>query len=209
MPVRISAIDLRSGALLLVSDGLAEPEWRTPMSARTSIRLAGLASAAIATTLLAGCGSSAGGSATTGGGGTQPQSGNSGGGGTSTTDGIGHPVNVCSLLPAATVASVTGEPLTVAQEQDTASYKLWTCDYTSADGTSGLTISVLALDAAPGYDAALQADTNAKQITGLGDKAFSGVLGLQALFGNVSISVSDVQSDAAAETLIRDLQPKL
>ena len=33
-------------------------------------------------------------------------------------DGIGHPVNVCALLPAATAASMSGEPITVAQEQD-------------------------------------------------------------------------------------------
>lgn len=140
----------------------------------------------------------------------QPQ-GQQGGAG-SVSDGLGHPVNVCALLPVATVASVTGEPLTVATEQDTLSYKTYTCNYTSADGTSGLTVSVLAMDAAAGYDAALQSTnqvTAAKQISGLGDKAFSGPLGLEALFGNVSITVTDLQSDDAAETLIRTLQPKL
>ncbi|MFI5259940.1 MAG: hypothetical protein ACHQ01_10090 [Candidatus Limnocylindrales bacterium] len=127
-------------------------------------------------------------------------------------DGLGHPVNICTLLPVATVASIAGEPLTVATEQDTPSYKTYTCNYTSADGTSGLTVSVLAMDAAAGYDAELQATqavVSPNPISGLGDKAFSGPLGLEALFGNVSISVTDLQSDAAAETLIRTLQPKL
>ena len=57
---------------------------------------------------------------------------------------------------------------------------------------------------------ALQAaGSGAKQINGLGDKANSSILGLDALFGNVSITVSNPPSDAAAETIIRTLQPKL
>jgi hypothetical protein len=134
------------------------------------------------------------------------------GGAGSVNDGLGHPVNICTLLPVATVASITGEPLTVATEQDTLSYKTYACNYTSADGTSGVLVTVLAMDAAAGYDATLSATNQvvaAKQISGLGDKAFSGPLGLEALFGNVSISVTNLQSDDAAETLIRTLQPKL
>jgi hypothetical protein len=116
---------------------------------------------------------------------------------------------VCALLPVATVASVSGESLTVATEDDTLSYKIYVCDYTNSAGTSGLRVSVLALDAAAGYDGDVQADSGAKQISGLGDKAFSGTLGQEALFGNVVIKVSNLQSAAAAETLIRTLQPKL
>ena len=135
-----------------------------------------------------------------------------GGGAGSVNDGLGHTVNVCTLLPVATVASITGEPLTVATEQDTLPTKTYVCDYTSSDGTFGVLITVAAMAAAIGYDADLSSTsqvTTAKQISGLGDKAFSGPLGLEALFGNVSISVSNLQSDAAAETLIRALQPKL
>ena len=134
------------------------------------------------------------------------------GGAGSVNDGLGHTVNVCTLLPVATVASITGEPLTVATEQDTLPTKTYVCDYTSSDGTFGVLITVAAMAAAIGYDADLSATnqvTTAKQISGLGDKAFSGPLGLEALFGNVSITVSNLQSDAAAETLIRTLQPKL
>ena len=53
------------------------------------------------------------------------------------------------------------------------------------------------------------AGTNAKQISGLGDKAFSSVLGLKVLFGNVSMTVSNLESDDASAALIRALQPKL
>jgi hypothetical protein len=167
----------------------------------------------------AGCGSAASSSAAGGAGSTssvvagatapgQAQ----GGGAGSVNDGLGHPVNICTLLPVATVASITGEPLTVATEQDTLSYKTYVCNYTSADGMSGVVVTVLAMDAAVGYDATLSATNQvvaAKQISGLGDKAFSGPLGQEALFGNVSISVTNAASDAVAETLIRTLQPKL
>lgn len=138
----------------------------------------------------------------------QPQGQQSGAG--SVSDGLGHPVNICTLLPVATVASITGEPLTVATEADTLAYKTYVCNYTSADGTSELTVTVEAMDAAIGYDAGVQAaGTSDKQISGLGDKANSSLLGLDALFGNVRITVTNLQSDAAAETLIRTLQPKL
>ena len=135
-----------------------------------------------------------------------------GGGAGSVNDGLGHTVNVCTLLPVATVASITSEPLTVATEQDTPSTKTYVCDYTSSDGTFAVLITVAAMAAAIGYDADLSSTsqvTPAKQISGLGDKAFSGPLGLEALFGNVSITVSNPSSDAAAETIIRTLQPKL
>ena len=66
------------------------------------------------------------------------------------------------------------------------------------------TVSVLALDAAAGFDSAMKADPNAKVINGLGDKAFSSILGVFALFGNVQITVSNLQSDAAAVTLDQD-----
>ncbi len=133
-----------------------------------------------------------------------------GGGAGSVNDGLGHPVNICDLLPLATVASITGEPLTVATEDDTPAIKTYVCDYTSGDGTSAVRITVQAMDAALGYDSSLQAaGSGAKQISGLGDKANSSILGVAALFGNVSITVSDMVPDAAAETLIRTLQPKL
>jgi hypothetical protein len=186
------------------------------MTVRTPFRFAALVPIALGATLLAGCGG-----VTTSAGGSQPASGgsssNSGGssnsgssaGGTSIEDGIGHPVNVCSLLPASTAASLSGEPITVAQEQDTPSYKLWVCNYTSADGTTGFTISVLALDAAPGYDADLTANGTVQPVSGLGDKAFTGTTGTEALFGNYSIDVSNLQSSSASEALIRALQPKI
>jgi hypothetical protein len=187
------------------------------MNVRPSIRFAGLLPLTLTGILVTACGSTN--TTTVGsGGGSQPTSGASGSGsnsGTGVLDGIGHPVNICSLLPVASVASVSGEPVTIATEDDTTSYKIYSCDYTSASGTSGLTVNVLAMDAAAGF----QADVDANKavggadpytpISGLGDKAFSAISGVEALFGNVSITVSNLASNAASETLIRDLQPKL
>ncbi len=183
------------------------------MTAGTTSRLVGLMSAAIATAVLGGCGSSPTTTVNSIEGGSQTASGGSGSSsGTSVNDGIGHTVSVCSLIPASLAASVSGEPITVAQEQDTPSYKTWTCNYTSADGTTGFVLDVLAMDAAAGYEADIQADqtvgATVTQISGLGDKAFSDTNQVEALFGNYSISVANLSSVAASETLIKDLQPK-
>ncbi|HEV2635698.1 MAG TPA: hypothetical protein VGX23_11165 [Actinocrinis sp.] len=174
----------------------------TTMSAVTAFALVAITATACSS---ASKSSTASGSAT----GSGSGSGGSSGGG-SVADGLGHPITLCTLLPVATVAQLSGENLTVTKEQDTPSYKIYMCDYTSADGTSGVTVSVLAMDAAAGYNGALSAfGSSAKQISGVGDKAFSAITGVQALFGNVSITVSNLQSDDAAVQIIKALQPKL
>jgi hypothetical protein len=180
---------------------------RTP----TPVQIARVMPFAVVAILATACGSTA--ATTGGGGGSQPASGNSGST-TSINDGIGHPVNVCSLIPASTAASVSGEPITVATEDDTLSYKIYSCNYTSADGTSGFVVDVLALDAAAGFqgdiDAAKAVGAPVTPISGLGDKAFANGGGVEALFGNVEIHVANLTGQTAAcETLIRDIQPKL
>ncbi len=188
------------------------------MTVRPPTNLVYLMSAAVAAALLAGCGSSTGTTASSSGVGSGSASrgsvSNSGSNsGASINDGIGHAVNVCSLVPAGTAASLSGEAITVAQEQDTPSYKIWSCNYTSADGTTGFVLNVLALDAAAGYEADIQTaqtvGATVTQISGLGDKAFSSNHDVKALFGNYSIDVSNLSSDAASEALIKALQPKI
>jgi hypothetical protein len=180
----------------------------------TPIQIARLVPFAVAGILMTACGSTSATTASTGGGGgSQPASGGSGPAG-SVNDGIGHAVNVCSLIPASTAASVSGEPITVATEDDTLSYKIYSCNYTSADGTMGFVLNVLALDAAAGFQADIDTHKTVGSpvtpISGLGDKAFSVSDGVEALFGNVEIEVSNlVGNTAACETLIKDLQPKL
>jgi hypothetical protein len=149
-------------------------------------------------------GASAGGQASTGASQAAPAS-----AGTAAA-GAGQPVKVCDVLPVATVASIDGQSLTQGTEQDTPALQSYGCYYGGAD-LDGVTVTV-AYGAASTFDTLLQvmqAGSNAKVINGLGDKAFSSILGVCALFGNVQITVSDVQSDDAAITLIKTLQPKL
>jgi hypothetical protein len=178
-------------------------------SASGPIRLAALAVVAIAGGLVTACGGSSGNPATS----SQPAGGGSGttssGGGGSINDGIGHPVSVCTLLPAATAASMSGLPITVATEGDTPSYKIYSCDYTSADGTQGFDVDVLGLDAAAGYGADLGASPSSQPVSGLGDKAFETGNGVQALFGNVDYKVANLANASASEAMIKYLQPKV
>jgi hypothetical protein len=179
-------------------------------------RAAPWAAVCVATLTLTACGGSSSSAksapaATTSGAGTSAPSKSSAASGSSGSGSATGAVNVCALLPASTVAKITAEPITIAMEDVTLdASKIYTCNYTSADGTSGLVITVKKQNAEIGYDADLQANgSGAHQVTGLGDKAFTGVTGLEAMFGSVAIQVSNLQSDSAAETLIRTIQPKL
>ncbi len=167
--------------------------------------------ALVLTAALAGCKSSATPASSTGGttkSTTTTNAGSAAGG--TTADGLGHPVNVCSLLPVATVATLSGENLTVANENDTVGFKLYACNYANDTGTEAVMVSVLAMDAVPGYNANVAArGSSAKPVAGLGDKAYSTGNGVEALFGNVSIDVTNLQSTDAAVQIIKTLQPKL
>ena len=125
--------------------------------------------------------------------------------------GAGQPIKVCDLLPVATVASIDGQSLTEATEQDVdPALQEYGCYYGGAN-LDGVTVTV-AYGAASSFDTlqqVMQANSNAKVINGLGDKAFSTSIGVYALFGDVQIEVSGLQSDDAAATLIKTLQPKL
>ena len=129
--------------------------------------------------------------------------------------GAGQPVKVCDLLPVATVASITGQQLTQATESDTAALQSYGCYYGGA-GLAGVTVTV-ADGAADTFDTLMQEALalGGEQVSGLGDKAYHAVLGVNALFGEGSIFASTdlaataLQPDDAAITLIKTLQPKL
>ena len=153
-------------------------------------------------------GASAGGQASTGASQAAPASAGAAGG-------AGQPVKVCDLLPVATVASITGQQLTQATESDTAALQSYGCYYGGA-GLAGVTVTV-ADGAADTFDTLMQEALalGGEQVSGLGDKAYHAVLGVNALFGDVSIFASTdlaataLQPDDAAITLIKTLQPKL
>jgi hypothetical protein len=115
----------------------------------------------------------------------------------------------------ATVASITGQSLTQATESDTAALQSFGCYY-GGTGLAGVTVTV-ADGAADTFDTLMQEALalGGEQVSGLGDKAYHAVLGVNALFGDVSIFASTdlaataLQPDDAAITLIKTLQPKL
>ena len=113
--------------------------------------------------VVAGCGSTAGsGSQGSAGGGStaltagsqspSPGSGSSASpGGASSLTGN---VDVCSLMPVATIAKIVGKPLDMAQRDDTPSYKQYGCNYTdkvtSSGGGDQLELGIEGLDASQG-----------------------------------------------------------
>jgi hypothetical protein len=132
------------------------------------------------------------------------------GGSGTVADGLGHPVDVCSLLPVATVAQFSGEPITVAKEENLGTPETYTCAYTDSIGTSNVAVTVLALNAATTYSVGVSAfGSDATPIIGVGDKAYFADNNTQALFGNVLVTVTGLSSSADAVKIIQALQPKL
>ena len=125
------------------------------------------------------------------------------------------PVDVCATIPTAKAASLSGKALTSSREQDAAAGNSYTCDYFTASGTGGISVTVLTEGGASAYqnflstDQASQAAENPTSLTGLGDKAFSARDGVHALFGDRLISVAGLTSVAPAEAVVRTMQADL
>jgi hypothetical protein len=119
-------------------------------------------------------------------------------------------VPVCSLLPVATVAQLSGKALTTQQEDDLANAGTFTCTYTDSAGSSRVSVTVAEKNAVNSFNAGVTMyGSEAKPISGVGDKAYSGPLGQSVLFGDAMISVFGVDSDDAAVKIIEMLQPKI
>jgi hypothetical protein len=129
--------------------------------------------------------------------------------------GGGKTIDLCNLMPVATVAQLSGQPVTVAKADNTvASSGIYNCNYTSADGVTDLSqigqvgITVHTSSGKLDYDSGLEAVRSVNvgaakpnDISGLGDKAYSSIDGVHALFGNVEIEVSGLSLATAAAGL--------
>jgi hypothetical protein len=113
--------------------------------------------------------------------------------------------NICDLLPAATVAQITGTKFDTGAPDSTPSYQLYSCTYSSTSAVGAeLDVSVEGLDAPQGYQADVDTFTSTGNtpvdISGLGDKAFSttiagGAVGqIDALFGAVLITANGLST---------------
>lgn len=182
--------------------------------------------------VVAGCGSTAGSGsqASAGGGSTALTSGSqspSPGSGSSTSPGGSSPgaagsltgnVDVCSLMPVATIAKIVGKPLDMAQRDDTPSYQQYGCNYTdkvtSSGGGDQLELGIEGLDASQGYAADLSAmSSQARAVAGIGDKAFTaGLLAqLEVLYGDVLIKITGLTAPTIGQgkQIISDLHARL
>lgn len=130
--------------------------------------------------------------------------------------------NICTLLPAATVAQITGTKFDTAKPDNTPSYELFSCEYTSSAVLGAeLVVNVEGKDGSAGYGAETDAYTatghTPTPIAGLGDKAFTtsiagGAIGqVDALFGPELIKVGGLTSVTTdqAKQLIDDIHAKL
>lgn len=124
------------------------------------------------------------------------------------------PVAVCTTFPTAQIATLSGIALTTNREEDAADLNSYTCDYFTASGFGGMSITILTSGGATSYQGAMQNDTLAKTenvtpVSGLGDKAFSANDGLRALFGDRLIYVAGVKTVPPAQAIIQAVQAKL
>jgi hypothetical protein len=132
-----------------------------------------------------------------------------------TSGGKAAPAVVCTTLPTAQVASLSGKALTSSREEDFAADNGYTCAYFTASGFGGLSVTVKIVGGATAYANTL---TNHKiegsaehvtPLTGIGDNAFSAQDGVHVLFGDRMISVAGLTSVPPAEAIIKALQAKL
>jgi hypothetical protein len=172
--------------------GSPSPNREGLMSIRTPIRLAALAPLVCAATMLAACGSSSGGSPATGGGSPATGGGSTPAGGSTsqpaTSGSSGSDAKCSDLTPAAASASM-GKAVTVTLDTTGATLAgLTICNVTVADEGYPIQLDVDTV----GGQALFSADEQAfggKDLSGVGDKAFTGSTGVEVLSGGVDIRV--------------------
>jgi hypothetical protein len=124
-------------------------------------------------------------------------------------------------MPKEVIARIVGKPFDTAERQDTASYNLHDCNYTSKVTASGggdqLDLGVVGMGGSVGYGADLSAMSggvgHAKPVPGIGDKVFtSGVMAqLEVLYGDVVIKITGLTAPTIAQDkeIISELHAKL
>jgi len=137
-------------------------------------------------------------------------SGSTGGSSTAKADASG-PLDVCALLPVATVANITGQVLTGSTSNGIGGRHA--CEYGASTAVS--VVVVRPGGAADYAQTAASADT---PVSGLGDKAFfNPSVGVVALFGDTEVqahidpsgALTPDQISGMEQAMVKALQPKL
>lgn len=160
------------------------------MIVRAPLRLATLVPVACAAALLAGCGSSGGGTSTTGGSGSQPASGSSGSATQPASGGSSASGAKCTDLTPAAAGAALGKTVTITLDTTVAGLAgLTICDVTVADEVYPIQLAVDTSAAIAIFSGDLQ-NSGGIAISGVGDKAFTDTIGVEALSGSVDIKVT-------------------
>ncbi|QNK79866.1 hypothetical protein [Nakamurella sp. PAMC28650] len=178
-PVRSAAVFgiVASGAILLGACSSGTP---IATAAATTSTAAATTSTPVATGPAGSVASAPGGTGATGATGVP--------GGTSAPPGSATRGGKCTDLTAAAATAAVGKPTTVAIESSDATSS--TCDITIAGDVYPVQISVVtAVDAAHLAEEKSNA-ADVKELTGVGDQAFTDALGVEALTGTVEIKVT-------------------
>lgn len=128
-------------------------------------------------------------------------------------------VNVCGLLPAATVAQITGKQFSSAEEDDTRSYRLYACNYSAPQPTPlQLRISIVGKNGKIGYEASQdslkKAGHKVTPVSGIGDAAYTSDGPweiLEVLYADTSIDLSGMSGVSVdqAKQMIAQLHEKM
>ncbi len=198
--------------------------FRSPGSRRSVVALVACSAAAVS---LVGCGGSSKAATSAA---AQPAGGSSSKAATNaasgSSGGLKGAVNICALMPASRISEITGKTFTMTKEDDTPSYKLFSCDYTTDPTVAGgatpqqLTLDIVgkngAIALSADVDAAKQVNnklTNLTPVSGIGDKAYGGGLEahLEVVYGDVLIKISgltEVTTDQGKQ-IVSELHSKL
>ena len=110
-------------------------------------------------------------------------------------------LDICTLLPVATVAQISGQELTVAKPDHSLDANgIDACSYETADGLEFIRVDVNNQTAKIAYDANHSTAGSTEDLSGLGDKAFGTMYHVEALFGDSDIAVLN-QASASLDAL--------
>ena len=195
---------------------------RSPMSRRVAMAIVASATAAAS---LAGCGSSSKSSTSSAAHSAGASSSKTATKAASGGGGLKGAVNVCALMPPATLSQITGKTFQKAEADNTPSYQLYKCNYSTDPTSGGTTVEQLDLDiigkgGAVGLNADVDAASQVKSslttlhpVSGIGDKAYGGGIEarLEVLYGDTLIKISGLTeiTEDQGKQIISQLHSKL
>lgn len=118
----------------------------------------------------------------------------------------GHPIDVCTTLPAASAAKLSDQPITRAVHRAGLQPGEYGCAYGNDDDTLQVEVTVFEHDAAFSYNTFLSGTKDARPVNGLGDKAFFDNDGtMYVLAGSNLIQVNGLKTAEQCAALARPI----